>query len=127
MTGKLRIALVGSCGMGSRWAKIIAGGKNVLLSVVCDEDFPKAEACAARSFGCHAESNWKNVAAAKNIDAAVVVLPHNMLAPVTHGFLKNKKHILCEKPGGMMSEEIRKNIAVAKKNNVRYMVGFNHR
>ena len=94
MTGKLRIALVGSGGMGSRWAKIIAGDKNVLLSVVCDEDFPKAEACAARSLGCHAESNWKNVAAAKNIDAAVVVLPHNMLAPVTHAFFKNKKQFL---------------------------------
>ncbi|MBI1998864.1 MAG: Gfo/Idh/MocA family oxidoreductase [Parcubacteria group bacterium] len=124
---KLNVALIGAGGIGSRWAKAIAGNKKCILSVICDVDYAKAEILAGRFRGCRAESSWERVARAKDIDAAVVALPHNLLAPVSIAFLKNKKHVLCEKPGGISPAEVEKAIALAKKNRVRYMICFNHR
>lgn len=124
---KLNVALVGAGGMGSRWAKAIAGNKKCILSVICDVDYAKAEILAGRFRGCRAESSWERAAKAKDVDAAIVALPHNLLVPVSQEFLKNKKHVLCEKPGGIAPNEVEKAIAIARKNHLRYMISFNHR
>ena len=127
MAKKLKIALIGAGGMGTRWAKTIAANKGSTLRIVCDAKYKKAEILADLFHGCRADGNWRKVVEAKDIDAAIVALPHALLAPVARAFLKNKKHVLCEKPGGITPKEISGNIALAKKNRVRYMVGFNHR
>lgn len=124
---KLRIALVGAGGIGKRWANAVQKTKGAVLSVVCDTDEGKARVVAAAHDGCAVFPDWRMCAVSQNIDVAIVALPNALLASVSQGFLKNKKHVLCEKPGGIVPEEIAKNIALAKKNRARYMVGFNHR
>jgi predicted dehydrogenase len=56
-----------------------------------------------------------------------VATPHKFLAPISKAFLAAGKHVLVEKPAGVKSSEIKSNIAVAKKNRLVYMSGFNHR
>lgn len=124
---KIGIVLVGAGGMGKRWAGALQKTKGIIFSAVCDADEEKARAVAAEHGGCAVFSDWRECAAAQDSDAAVIALPHNLLAPVSAAFLKNKKHVLCEKPGGVAPDEVAKNVLHAEKNHVRYMIGFNHR
>src|SRR3989344_3981635 len=124
---RLNVALVGAGGIGARWAKALKKEKSILLKMVCDSKLEKAENLAKDSRGCVAVDAWEKCATSGEIDAAIVALPHALLAPVTRAFLKNKKHVLCENPGGITPKEIRRNLALAKKKHLRYMVGFNHR
>src|SRR3989344_3478910 len=116
---KLNVALVGAGGIGARWAKALKKEKSILLKMVCDSELEKAENLAKDSRGCVAIDTWEKCAESAEIDAAIVALPHALLAPVARAFLKNKKHVLCEKPGGITPKEISGNIALAKKNRVR--------
>jgi len=127
MNGKLRFALIGAGGIGARWANVIKSDKRIALSFVCDTDTKKADKITKQFNNCISIKDWKEYISSKEIDAVIVALPHARLAPATQAFLKNKKHVLCEKPGGIHHAEIKKAIDIAKKNDVRYMVGFNHR
>ena len=124
---KLGVALVGVGGMGRRWLSAVQNTGAVALRFVCDKDIESAQKIAGGISGCRASDDWERVADSPDIDVAIVALPHVLLAPVSSVFLKNKKHVLCEKPGGMVPQDIKRNIALAKRNNVRYMIGFNHR
>src|SRR3989344_2183226 len=124
---KLGVALVGVGGMGRRWLSAVQNTSAVALRFVCDKDIESAQKIAGGISGCRASDDWERVADSPDIDVAIVALPHVLLAPVSSVFLKNKKHVLCEKPGGMVPQDIKRNIALAKRNNVRYMIGFNHR
>lgn len=124
---KVRIALVGVGGIGKRWAGVIQKTKGIILSAVCDVDVEKARAVAVANGEYAVFSDWRACAVSQDVDAAIIALPHALLAPVSQIFLKNKKHVLCEKPGGIAPKEISDNIALVRKNRVQYMIGFNHR
>lgn len=125
---KQSIALVGAGGMGKRWIGAIQKSPELVLSVVCDKDTVSAErALGDNVSGVLISNDWREIARSPSIDAVIIVLPHSLLAPVSAVFLKNKKHVLCEKPGGITTKEIRNNITLARTHQVRYMVGFNHR
>lgn len=105
---KIRFALIGVGGHGSRWAGIIPD-----LNVVVDPA-------------------WSNIALQDilddpNIEAVVVCVPHNYLAEITSKCLSAGKHVLCEKPGGMDSEQVKNNIELAKKKGLVYKIGYNYR
>jgi len=128
MTGKkIQIALIGAGGMGKRWARALGQAKDFAVRVVADVDVERAKSLAAHFKKCDVVADWRAVMNDKDIDAVVVVTPHRFLAPIAQAALRGGKHVLCEKPGGITSAEIKKNIALAKKCQRRYMVGFNHR
>lgn len=128
MTGRsLNIALIGAGGIGGRWGKVIKGVGGVSLRAVVDTDSDRAKAVSCQHRRCKALTNWKTLLTEKEIDAVIIATPHNLLFPISLAFLKSKKHVLCEKPGALMSNQIRQNIFAARKNRLVYMIGFNHR
>src|SRR3990167_10519389 len=62
-----------------------------------------------------------------DFDAVLIATPHKFHASITEQALKAGKHVLCEKPGAITSSEIKKNIALAKKKGLTYMIGYNYR
>lgn len=128
MTGKkINIALIGAGGMGKRWAHALGQAKDFAVRAVADVDVERAQGLAALFKKCDVLSDWKAVMKRADIDAVVIVTPHRFLALISQEALRNNKHVLCEKPGGISAAEIKKTIALAKKHHRRYMVGFNHR
>ncbi|MBI4117217.1 MAG: Gfo/Idh/MocA family oxidoreductase [Parcubacteria group bacterium] len=125
LKNKFRIALIGAGKNGLTWADAIRKNKKSVLAAVVDVDLAKAKAIASGDGNFLTESNHKKLLGNPNIDGAIITTPHKFLAPITFDFLKAKKHALCEKPGGIESREIKKNLALAKKNKLAYMVGFN--
>ena len=127
MNGKLNIALIGAGGMGKRWANGLRHARGVAVRVVCDKDMRCAEKVGKQFHNCRFEMDINKVAKADDIDIAIIALPHVLLSRASLLFLKNGKHVLCEKPGGIAQKEIKQAIKEARKNNVHYAVGYNHR
>ena len=127
MNGKLRLALIGAGGIGVLWSEVIKKSNKAVLAAVIDLDIAKAKAIAESENDCLASIDYKEILNDSDLDGVVVATPHKFLAPISLDFLKAKKNVLCEKPAGISSAEIKKNIDVAEKNQLAYMVGFNHR
>lgn len=121
------IALIGAGGMGRRWARVLLRIPHARLAIVCDKDASLAKRATEGHRGCRIESDWRVCAKDPNIDIAVIVLPHYLIASASADFVKQGIHVLCEKPGGVSSAEIKRVMALAKTHKAQYMVGFNHR
>lgn len=63
----------------------------------------------------------------KDTDAVLIVTPHNLHASITKQALNAGKHVFCEKPGGIKSSEIKKNITLAQQKGLVYKIGYNYR
>lgn len=61
-----------------------------------------------------------------DFDSVLIATPHKFHASLTEQALKSGKHVLCEKPGAIHSREIKKNIELAKKKGLTYMIGYNY-
>lgn len=109
---KLHFALIGMGGMGSRWAGIIS--KLASLDAVVDSSDKRS-------------ATLDDVLSDPYIDAVLIATPHGDLAWQTKKALKAGKHVLCEKPGAIHSRDIKKNIKIAKKKGLVYVVSYNHR
>lgn len=124
---EINLALIGAGGIGKVWANAVKKTKNVQLKAVADTNSKKAEELSNSFKDCSFHSSAAPIFKDKIINGIVVATPHKWLASLSLAGLKSGKHILCEKPAGISSKEIRKNIQEAKKRKLVYMVGFNHR
>lgn len=131
MTGNkrqpIRLALVGAGGIGKRWGNAIQRVKGIRLLLAVDVNGAAAAAIAKNYLLCDTETDWKAILKRDDIDAVIVATPHAFLSPISLACLKAGKHVLSEKPGAVRSSDLKKAIAMAKRKNLRYMVGFNHR
>jgi predicted dehydrogenase len=71
--------------------------------------------------------NWQDIIDDKNIDIIVICTPPNLHYEIAYKALKNKKHVLCEKPLTRSSIDAQKLVLIAKEENVVLKCGFNHR
>ena len=120
------VAIIGAGRIGMKRAISVSKDENSRLLVVVDLDIKKA-INLARDFGANAQASWHNVVKNKDIDIVVVSTVNKFLAPISIAALKNKKHVLCEKPLGRNSAESKKIIEAVQKNKVILKTGFNHR
>lgn len=72
-------------------------------------------------------SDWNSVVSDKTIDIVVVATPNNLLTPIGLEAIKNKKHVLLEKPAGISLSELEALDLAAKNSGLMVKVGFNHR
>lgn len=124
---KYNFGLIGAGRMGSRWADVLKMSKNLNVLAIADKNLPDAKKLSLQFKNCKAFSEPRQLLQIKDIDAVIVAVPHKFLAPLSIEALKSGKHILSEKPAGVSSIELDKAVKIAKKNNLRYMIGFNHR
>jgi predicted dehydrogenase len=127
MKKNITLALIGAGGIGTLWAEGIREAKGVNLRLVVDVNEKNAAMIAKLFPGSKTANDWRVAMKDKNIDAVLVATPHKWLAPISYAALKAGKHVFCEKPSGISSLEIKKNLVIAKKKNLIYMPGFNHR
>ena len=124
---KFRLALIGAGRMGNRWTRVLPKTPNVSLLAIADTGSGRAKSLAAQIPGCAATKIDQIVIDNKNIDAVLIATPHKDLASLSAAALKTGKHVLCEKPGATTADDIKKNITIAKRVGLTYMIGYNHR
>jgi len=120
----MNVVIIG-CGLiGHKRAKALLNAK---LVGCADTDFKKAEAFS-NYFGnipFYTNSNelLKNVIS----DIVIICTPHNQLPELIRLSILNGRHVLVEKPAGIFANDLKDIENLAKDNNCKIRVGFNHR
>jgi predicted dehydrogenase len=126
MSDSLGVGIVGAGLIGAKRAEAIAATGEGRLLAVADVDQNRADTFA-RKWGAEAVVDWKDLVLLKDIDAIIVAVPNAFATPIVLAALKAGKHIFCEKPLGINSQESLKIVNAAKKARRLVKVGFNHR
>lgn len=122
----MNYAIIG-CGLiGRKRLAALPGGSR--LEIACDLD-PARAASLAEIAGDGARTSIDHLEAVSDsaVDIVVVATLNGTLAEISAAAILAGKHVLVEKPGGVAPEEIDELMALAKENDVRVRVGFNHR
>lgn len=126
----LRVAIVGSGGMGRFHARNLVDGKvpGAELAALCDTD--PAAFDKAREF-CRADiptfDSADKLFAAKCVDAVVIATPHYEHPSLSIAALKSGHHVMCEKPAGVYTRQVRELNEVADRSDRIFGVMFNQR
>lgn len=123
---RIRVAIVGAGRFGTRRAMAIAANSWSEIRVVADQVLETAKNLAG-AIGCSYSMNWEETIARKDIDAVVVSTSTQFLSRITHKALVAGKHVLCEKPFGRNSDEVRPSVEEAARRKLCLKVGYNHR
>ncbi|MDR1532781.1 MAG: Gfo/Idh/MocA family oxidoreductase [Clostridiales bacterium] len=121
MNDKVRFGIAGIGNMGGAHAENILGGKvkNAELAAVCDIN-PDRLAWAEDSLtGARPADSVKTFADADEmygsglIDAVIIATPHYSHPPLTIAAFKKGLHVMCEKPAGVYTKQVREMNAAA--------------
>ena len=97
----MRVGLVGyggAFGMGHFHGTLVSNTPGLELVAACDIN-PKQMEVAAQDFpGIRTYTDPAALAAEPDVDFVVIILPHNLHAPVAAQFLDAGKHVMVEKP-----------------------------
>jgi D-xylose 1-dehydrogenase (NADP+, D-xylono-1,5-lactone-forming) len=98
-----------------------------VLEVLASRDIEKAES-VARSFGIRrAVGSYEELLGDSDIDAVYIPLPNSLHAEWTIRAAEAGKAVLCEKPLGLSSEEVKLQIKACAKHGVSLMEAFMYR
>jgi predicted dehydrogenase len=100
---------------------------DVRLVAVADLD-PAVASDAARRYGYErAETDWRAVAAAPDVDVVSVVVANPLHREIVETLLAAGKHVLCEKPLAPTVEDAEAMVAAAESSGLQAGVGFTFR
>lgn len=116
-----RVAIIG-CGAVVEQLHLPAFKKIGLRpSLFIDIDLKRAEQLA-NGFGAKFTDDYNKVL--KDFDAALISVPHSLHAPISIDLMKNKKHVLIEKPMATTLQECKEMNDCANQNDVKLSVGL---
>ena len=115
---KIRVAIIGYGGIArvhnTAYSKLVSDGYPVELVAVCEKDFARVNTKLNFNLGgedtplppdIHLYSDIEELIAKENFDVADVCLPTFLHKDVAIRFLKAGKHVICEKPMALSSED----------------------
>jgi predicted dehydrogenase len=120
--GELNVAVIGIGAMGKSHVRNYSNIDSANLVAICDIDEEKAKQIA-KEYNTNYYTNCSEMLEKEKIDAVSVCVPTKYHKEIAVGVLKNKIHVLVEKPIATTVEEAEEMINHADKNNVKLMVG----
>lgn len=129
MQNKLKLAVIGVGNMGTAHAKHLYENKieNAMLCALCDIDeriFPRLNADFK---DIPIFKDYNDLLKNSDCDAVIVATPHYSHPEIAISALKHNKHILTEKPIGVLPSDINKLIETAKSSDKKFGIMFNQR
>ena len=128
---KVRFGIIGVGNMGSSHAKNFLAGKvgNGVLTAICDIKPEKLEAVrqVEGGAGLAAFTDYKEMLASGLCDAVIVAVPHYFHPPMTIDALNTGLHVVCEKPAGVYTKQVKEMNAVADRSDRLFGMMFNQR
>ena len=117
----IRIGIVGTNWITERLLEAAEGVENFKLAAVYSRTMERAEEFASLYGITNIFTDLEEMAASDEIDAVYIATPNSFHADQAILFLKNSKHVLCEKPMAANAAEVKKMIQEAKDNQVLLM------
>jgi len=120
----LGVAIIG-CGLvGQKRAQALGPAR---LVACADVDLGRAQALATKASGAVSFRSWEDALRQPGVDLVIVSTPNRFLAKITRAALRERKHVLVEKPAARSVSELEGIMAEASSTGVKVRVGFNHR
>lgn len=130
MMSDVRVGIVGCGGIGRHHAKQITDGKvkGVQLVAVCEPDEAARES-ALKDFGegLQGFANLDDFLGSGAADGVIVATPHYEHTRISIAALKAGLHVLCEKPAGVYTKQVREMNAVADESDLMFGLMFQQR
>jgi predicted dehydrogenase len=128
-TNPLRVGLIGAGGRWGPWAHVPAlqNLPETNLYAVCTAHADTAQAAADKYGVKQAHSDVRTMCANPQLEAALVAVRVPAHYSITKDVLEGGKHVYCEWPLGANTREAEELAALARKKNLRTMVGLQRR
>ena len=126
---KLRYGVVGIGNQGTYYSYLLKEGKieNGVLTAVCDNNPVKLEIAKQKFQGIKYYDNYVEMLNSNEIDAVLVETPHYQHPEIVIECLKRNIHVICDKPAGVYTKQVREMNEVANKAKARFTMMFNQR
>jgi predicted dehydrogenase len=123
---KLTLAIIG-CGAQTRLhhLPVLAHCERIKVTALADKALPLARELAGQYNVPMATDDYRRVF--DTAEAALVVLPHHLHAPVTVDLLENRLHVLLEKPMALRTSECDRMIQAAERSGTVLAIGLDFR
>ena len=121
----MRVGILGGGLQGYRRAKAIQDCGDEIVAI-SDIDNTKRELFAVE-FKCEGILDWRDLTTRNDVDIIVVCTPNYLHASMCIEALRNKKHVLCEKPLATTVEQALRMVEVSKQTGMKLKCGFNLR
>ena len=123
LNGKLVIGVIGVGGIGVSHIKAAAECPNVAGVIACDTDDAVLEKNTADIKCILKTKDWKEVIAREDVDAVIIATPDQIHREMVVASLEAGKHVLCEKPFALHTDDCRAMIDCGKKMGKKIMIG----
>lgn len=120
----LGVAIIG-CGLIGQKRALALGPAR--LVACADVELGRAQALAAKVSGAVSFRSWEDALRHPGVDLVIVSTTNRFLAEITRAAVREKKHVLVEKPAARSVAELEEVMAEAASAGVKVRVGFNHR
>lgn len=126
---KVRYGVVGIGNQGTYYSYLLKEGKieNGVLTAVCDNNPVKLEIAKQKFQGIEYYDNYVEMLNSNEIDAVLVETPHYQHPEIVIECLKRNIHVICDKPAGVYTKQVREMNEVANKAKARFTMMFNQR
>ena len=130
---KVRFGIIGVGNMGSSHAKTFLSGKveNGVLTAICDLKSAKTDKILAMEFDGAKDvavfTDYKEMLASSLCDAVIVAVPHYDHPRLTIDALNAGMHVICEKPAGVYTKQVKEMNEVAATSDKLFTMMFNQR
>ncbi len=128
---KVRFGIIGVGNMGSTHAKSFIEGKieNGVLTAICDIKPDRMDAITSLEGAGDIKTfeDYKEMFKSGCVDAVIVAVPHYFHPPITIDALNAGLHVICEKPAGVYTKQVKEMNAVAEKSDKLFTMMFNQR
>ncbi len=131
---RLNVGLVGYKFMGkahsnayARLGMFFDPGAEVCRRAICGRD-EKWVAESAKKYGWESyETSWERLVERDDIDIIDITAPSNAHKEIAIAAAKNGKHIFCEKPLALTTDDARDMLEAVERAGVKHQIGFNYR
>ena len=118
MRNKIRVSLIGAGFIGEKHAMAYKSQNDVKLKVICDRNESLAKILSNKYSFERVETDWHKAVSAKDIDLVCVCVPNNIHYEIVSEAIRCGKHISCEKPLGLNSDESEKLLLLGKEKEI---------
>lgn len=123
----INFAVIGYGGMGSYHAHNLIPAESTRFHVVGTYDISGERQQISKGKGLHIYTSLDEVLTDGNIEAVLIATPNDSHKEIAIRALRAGKHVVCEKPVAMNTEELDEILAVAKETGNVFMVHQNRR
>lgn len=129
---KVRVGIIGLGNQGTHYmAGLFLPGKipNGVVTALCDNNPAKVEGMKGRTQGMDVAyfDNYIDMLDSGLCDMVMVVVPHYFHPEMVMECLKRGIHVICDKPAGVYTKQVKEMNECAKKSNALFAMMFNQR